>query len=92
MQAHVTTYFKNVKGGSLFDATVANAVALDYSLQLQTAFVRLCRVCQQGALTGRTPQLCRQVPSLNFGANCRTPPPGGVRITPQMSAEPLPRQ
>jgi hypothetical protein len=93
VQAHVTTYFKNVKGGSMFDATVAKAVALDYSLQLQTAFVRLCRACQQGALTGPTPQLCRLAPSLNLGANCPVTPPGGVRAAPQaISAEPLPRQ
>ncbi len=32
VRVHVNTYFKNVKGGSLFDDTVANAVGLDYSL------------------------------------------------------------
>jgi hypothetical protein len=89
----VGTYFKNVKGGSLFDASVANAVGLDYSLQLQTAFTRLCRACQEGALSGRTPKLCRQMPSLNLGPSCRTTPVGGQRAAPLMVRdEPLPRQ
>ena len=91
VRTHVSTFFKNVKGGSLFDAGVANAVSLDYSLQLQTAFSRLCAACTDGALTGKTPKLCLQRPNNPLGANCRVAPAGGVRVAP-IGDRPLPRQ
>lgn len=93
VRVHVNTYFKNVKGGSLFDDTVANAVGLDYSLQLQIAFDRMCSACADGALGGKTPKLCLQRPDNRLGDNCPVAPPGGQRAAPQaVSEKPLPRE
>jgi hypothetical protein len=73
VQRLVSTYFKNVKGGALFDTSVAGAVSLDYSLQLQAAFTRMCAACADGKINGPTPKLCRQVAGSQFGANCVGP-------------------
>ncbi|SFG82528.1 hypothetical protein SAMN05518865_11993 [Duganella sp. CF458] len=59
----VAAYFANVQGGHLIDpvqdsAQPLPAVSLDYSLQLQTAFTRICQACSAGALTGATPRIC----------------------------------
>jgi hypothetical protein len=53
------TYFKNIKGGNLLDSS-SPGIALDYSRQLQAAFERMCSACAAGAMTGRTPQVCKQ--------------------------------
>lgn len=60
-----TKYMTNVVGGNLTipsEATPATgwggARPLDYSLQLEAAFTRLCRACKEGALQGPTPSLC----------------------------------
>jgi len=54
----LSSYFKDVQGGTLDDPDVLDAVPLDYSLQLQEAFTRMCQACSEGALTGPTPSLC----------------------------------
>jgi hypothetical protein len=51
-------YFRNVKGGTLADPTVT-AIALDYSLQLEAGFSRMCAACRERKMTGATPDLCR---------------------------------
>lgn len=57
----VAKYFKNVKGGTLNDPS-SNATPLDYSLQLEAAFTRICQACRSADLTGPTPAVCK-VPS-----------------------------
>lgn len=52
------TYFKDVQGGTLDDGSVADAVPLDYSLQLMEGLIRICQACKVGALTGATPAVC----------------------------------
>jgi hypothetical protein len=61
-----TKYLTNVVGGTLTIPAEVNpgtdwggAVALDYSLQLEAAFTRLCRACKEGALQGATPRVCK---------------------------------
>jgi hypothetical protein len=59
----VADFFDNVQGGHLIspaqDAVVPlTATPLDYSLQLQTSFVRICQACQAGAIHGATPDIC----------------------------------
>lgn len=71
IQQHVDDYFRNIRGGQLFDTQQQGAVALDYSLQLEAAFTRICTACQTGALVGRTPRLCFKSPRFdNLGFNC----------------------
>lgn len=65
-------YFVNVPSGHLIDPVAdqqvpLKATPLDYSLQLQTAFRRICEACSAGDLTGKTPRICAAaIP----GANC----------------------
>lgn len=54
----VTDYFRNTTGGSLVDPA-SGQTPLDYSLQLEAGFVRMCDACQQEKLTGATPQVCK---------------------------------
>jgi hypothetical protein len=56
----VADYFRNVLGGTIakIDPT-ATAISLDYSLQLEAGFTRMCAACDQGKLTGATPDLCK---------------------------------
>lgn len=59
VKAHVDRYFQNIRPQELF-APEENAVAsLDYSLQLEAGFFRMCRACQTGFLSGPTPQICK---------------------------------
>jgi hypothetical protein len=75
IQTHVERYFRNIPGGQLFDTQEQGAVALDYSLQLEAAFTRMCTACQTGALVGRRPSLCRKNPDFaNLGAQCNLKP------------------
>lgn len=53
-----TDYFRNVKGGTL-TVPAPNTTALDYSLQLEAGFTRLCAACRAGQLTGPTPDVCK---------------------------------
>ena len=65
-----TKYFRNVKGGTLVDPNVS-ALALDYSLQLEAAFTRMCAACREQKMTGATPDLCRLPGSDRINrANC----------------------
>jgi hypothetical protein len=70
--AKLATYFKDVPGSTLADPSVQGAVPLDYSLQLQEAFIRMCDACKAGALTGRTPALCISSKVVTT-ANCPKP-------------------
>ncbi len=95
IQNHVNDYFKNIKGGQLFDAQVQGATALDYSLQLEAAFTRMCTACQTGALVGKTPNLCHKNPRFdNLGVNCNLKPdrnrPAPLPL--DILDQPLPRQ
>ena len=94
VRKHVDDYFRNIKAGELFDATMPNAVALDYSLQIEAGFFRMCLACQSGALAGKTPQLCFLNPRFNtLGPNCNNKPSAGSAPLPlSMIDEPLPRQ
>lgn len=60
------TYMRNVVGGTLTEPSEAKpsadrdgAVALDYSLQLEAGFSRICSACASGVLTGPTPAVCK---------------------------------
>lgn len=59
VRAHVDVWFINLKAGDLFDPAQPAVSALDYSLQLEQAIVRMCRACRSGALSGNTPPVCR---------------------------------
>lgn len=52
-------YFRNIAPGALFDPATPSAVPLDYSLQLQSSFERLCSSYQRGELGGEPePAVC----------------------------------
>ena len=56
---HVQTWFRNLKPGEMFDPTNPPGVAaLDYSLQIETAATRMCQACEDGAMSGATPDIC----------------------------------
>ena len=59
-------YMQNVVGGTLTrpqdaqpSADRDGAVPLDYSLQIEAGFTRICSACANGALTGATPAMCK---------------------------------
>ncbi|WCM94960.1 hypothetical protein M5C99_09725 [Acidovorax sp. NCPPB 2350] len=61
VRALTAQYFTNTPGGTLVDPS-SGQTPLDYSLQLEVGFNRMCAACSEGKLTGATPQVC-QVPS-----------------------------
>lgn len=95
----VRDYFRNTRGGKRVNPGDA-ARPLDYSLQLQTGLANLCRACNDGALAGDMPLLCRtgqpEVPT----PTCAVPErpegitPSGARnaVRSSVEDEPLPRQ
>ena len=60
IKGFVARYFSELPGGDVADPAVTGAIALDYSLQLQEAFIRMCQACDAGAMTGARPALCRR--------------------------------
>lgn len=61
-----TKWMRDVPGGQLMDPAEANpgqnwggATPLDYSLQLEASFSRMCAACKDGKLIGPTPAVCR---------------------------------
>jgi hypothetical protein len=73
--AKFAPYFVNVMSGHLINAqadqaTPLPAAPLDYSLQLQTAFTRICQACARGDLTGATPSICKQASPPISTPNC----------------------
>lgn len=59
---HLTTYFKNIPSGALEDSGVsADAIPLDYSLQVMNAFEHQCVACAAGDLSGTAPRVCKLV-------------------------------
>ena len=60
VKKHVDTWFVNLPSGAFFDpnSSKPKVSALDYSLQLDAAVWRMCRACKDGALTGKTPNIC----------------------------------
>ncbi|MHA6823934.1 hypothetical protein ACQUKI_20720 [Ralstonia pseudosolanacearum] len=57
--AHVKKFFIDVPGGSLHPGSGGQGTSLDYSLQLEAAFDRMCRACADGKLAGKTPEVCK---------------------------------
>lgn len=76
---HIDTWFVDVPPGSLFDKSVKNGVALDYSLQLEAALFRICQACREGTLSGSTPATCKRT-ELWTQDTCKTPPTAGAVI------------
>jgi hypothetical protein len=71
---HVFAYFRNIRPGEIFDVTEPDAIPLDYSLQLESSFSRMCKACAEGKLSGLTPQICALVhPVLAQGATMPKP-------------------
>jgi hypothetical protein len=54
----VADYFRDTMGGTLAEPG-SGQTPLDYSLQLEAAFLRLCDACEQEKLSGATPQVCK---------------------------------
>lgn len=98
-----TRYMTNVAAGALTrpseatpTSTWGGAKSLDYSLQLEAAFERMCRACAQGALTGPTPAVCK-VRGLRSdvrvaAANCPAASSPVARTAARAAPEPPPRQ
>ncbi|WP_440980825.1 hypothetical protein [Shinella sumterensis] len=59
VREHVDTWFRNIRGNELFLPNEPATTNLDYSLQLDSAIVRLCTACITGELSGPTPEICR---------------------------------
>lgn len=79
-------YLKNVVGGTLTDPSEAEPTAdrdgarpLDYSLQLEASFTRMCNACLDGAMTGPTPAMCRIKGAANYVAGDTCPRPNILR-------------
>lgn len=105
--AQITTkfapYFVNVKSGHLINpqadqTTPLPAIPLDYSLQVQTAFTRICQACAAGDLTGTAPSVCKQASPPITTPNCpaKTATPSALHkalVAPKGNLdEALPRQ
>jgi hypothetical protein len=75
VKQHVDTWFKNIKGGELFDPGAPAVTVLDYSLQLDAASSRICDACKNGALRGRTPKICIDAKLVKTD-NCKSLPAG----------------
>ena len=90
VKAHVDTWFQNIKAGQLFQSFEPAASALDYSLQLEAAVVRMCQACQFGDLRGPTPNVCRSTGFYNRPV-CNAPVETSVRER-LLSLVPPPRQ
>jgi hypothetical protein len=85
VEKHVKTYFRNIKAGELFDSKPPGAAPLDYSLQLQAGFSRLCTACRDGAIEAATPALCRMDPVFkHLGPTCA---PASHPLAAMISAE-----
>jgi hypothetical protein len=59
-------WMRDVQGGQLMNPQEGTpgpnwggATPLDYSLQLEASFSRMCSACRDGRLTGATPAICR---------------------------------
>lgn len=97
-------YFVNVQGGHLIDlksddAKPTSALPLDYSLQLQTSFIRICQACAAGDLSGPTPIVCNGMDGAITRATCPAPQsPASLKILKKMNTstgnlnDVLPRQ
>jgi hypothetical protein len=72
---HLTRFFTNVPSGTPQDPGVsADAIALDYSLQVMNAFEHQCAACAAGDLSGTAPRVCKLVRGTGDLAQCA----GGV--------------
>jgi hypothetical protein len=73
-------WMRDTQSGQLTDPTEASAsgsnwggaTPLDYSLQLEASFTRMCAACKNGALSGLTPAVCKVAGAANRveAANC----------------------
>lgn len=78
-----TGWMRDVRGGELTDPTEAapaagwgGATPLDYSLQLEASFSRLCDACKDGVLMGATPAVCRVAGTRSQVTTPNCPAPG----------------
>jgi hypothetical protein len=96
----VREYMVNTAAGQLVrpdeaqPSTVRDAARpLDYSLQLEAGFARLCQACSEGRLSGATPRICQirggsfEVPSDTCGRQG-----GNPFLLPPSLPQPPPRQ
>ncbi|WPN55819.1 hypothetical protein [Pseudomonas sp. P9_31] len=58
VRAHVSKFFMNTQGGTRHPGSMVGN-PLDYSLQLEAAFDRICRACSDQKLQARTPDICK---------------------------------
>lgn len=58
IKTHVSKFFMNMQGGTRHPGSKVGA-PLDYSLQLEAAFDRMCRACKDQKLRGKTPDVCK---------------------------------
>lgn len=93
VKEHVDLWFRDIAPGDVFDQGNPDAVAaLDYSLQLESAIFRMCSACEDGAMTGKTPDICITA-KFYTEAECRPVSLMSVMKSQARRAEmPLPRQ
>jgi hypothetical protein len=92
VKAHVDKWFKNVPAGGNFNDGLTAVAALDYSLQLQSAILRMCYACQDGALDGVTPAICASANNYTKAMCVKKPLVSVFAAQKERLAEPLPRQ
>jgi len=94
-------YMKNVPAGQLTvpaeatpTASWGGARSLDYSLQLEAAFDRMCEACRKGSLSGATPAVCKVRGIDNFVSTptCPLPTSATARAAASAPPKPPPRQ
>jgi hypothetical protein len=69
VQAHLAKYFQNIPAGTLEDPA-ANAIPLDYSLQVMNAFEHQCAACAVGDVSGNAPNVCKLVKGTENLSRC----------------------
>lgn len=95
--AIVVSYMTNTQGGTLVMPSEGQATPqkdaarpLDYSLQLEAAFTRMCQACSDGRLSGPTPALCR-TNGIRFrvtAPSCPAPNPNAFSLQPHSETPP----
>lgn len=94
-----TLWMRDVVGGTLTEpseatptSTWGGATPLDYSMQVQAGFSRMCEACARGAMTGPTPNVCRIRGAQPRVAAATCPPPPTGLTARRQPASPPPRQ
>jgi hypothetical protein len=73
IRKHVDDYFRNIRAGELFDDTTPGAAPLDYSLQIESGFFRLCQAYTAGTLIAPKPAICPGAGSVPGAALAQDP-------------------